>query len=118
MKRFLLISGIGVTALIITGSSTLYIWIGSSVKENIAFAQARYPGAAEDALLALLQDDDALTNDKTHIAVWTLGQIKSEKALPLLKELYRDDPEGETCFGKHNEMICQYEIYKALEAIE
>jgi hypothetical protein len=56
--------------------------------------------------------------DRIHIATWTLGQIKSEKALPTLKELYRDDPIGETCYGHHDTMLCQYEIYKAIQAIE
>ena len=118
MKRSLLYSGIGLILLIIVGITTLYFWIGSGVKDNIVYAKTTYGGSAEEALIALLEDESASYNDKTHIAVWTLGQIKSEKALYILHELYQDDPKGETCYGKHDDMICQYELYKAIEAIE
>ena len=118
MKRILIIIGIGLLVLIITGVSTFYIWMENSVKDNIELVKTKYPGSAEDALIAFLQDESNSTNDKTHIAVWTLGQINSEKALPLLRNIYQDDPEGETCYGMHHEMICQYEIHKAIEAIE
>jgi len=96
----------------------LRVWIGGSVKENIAIAKDIYHGTAEDALIEMLQDESISTNDKTHIAVWTLGQLHSEKALPLLKELYMEDPEGKTCYGNHDTEICQYELFKAIEAIE
>jgi hypothetical protein len=89
-----------------------------SVKSNIELAKAQYPGIAEDALIAFLTDTNQTVNNRTHIAIWTLGQIRSEKALPLLKALYKDDPKGETCFGRHDSLLCQYEIYKAIQAIE
>jgi hypothetical protein len=57
-------------------------------------------------------------NDKTHIAIWTLGQLRSEKALPVLRNLYKDDPEGNSCYGRHDSVICQYELYKAIRSIE
>ena len=50
--------------------------------------------------------------------ILTLGQVRSQKALPFLMELYRDDPEGGSCYGRHEELLCQYEIHKAIEAIE
>ena len=118
MKRILIIIGIGLLVLIITGVSTLYIWMENSVEDNIELVKMKYPGSAEDALIAFLKDESNSTNDKTHIAVWTLGQLHSEKALPLLKELYMDDPEGKTCYGNHDTEICQYELFKAIGAIE
>jgi hypothetical protein len=36
----------------------------------------------------------------------------------LLKDLYKDDPEGKTCYGRHDVELCQYEIHKAIRAIE
>lgn len=118
MKRMFIIIGIILLVLILMGISSLYFWMESSVKENIEIAKQHYTGTAEGALIAFLLDEKAESNEKTHIAIWTLGQIKSEKALPVLKALYKDDPEGETCFGKHDSVICQYEIYKAIEVIE
>jgi len=96
----------------------LKVWTGDSVKDNIAYAQGKYHGKADEALIAMLFEEKIPTNDKTHIAVWTLGQLQVDEALPLLKELYLDDPDGETCYGKHDQVICQYEIYKATEAVE
>jgi hypothetical protein len=44
--------------------------------------------------------------------------MRSEKALPYLYDLYNDDPQGRTCKGKHNSVLCQYEIHKAIVSIE
>lgn len=94
------------------------IWIGHSVKDNIKIAQEQYQENAEDALIAFLLDEQKPMKDRTHQAIWTLGQIRSEKALPILNNLYQDDPKGETCYGKHDSLLCQYEIHKAIVAIE
>ena len=118
MKRILLISGM-VAVILISGSLlAIHIWIGHSVKDNIKIAIDQYPGNAEDALIAFLLDDQKPAKDRTHQAIWTLGQIRSEKALPILQELYTDDPKGETCYGKHDSLLCQYEIHKAIFSIE
>jgi hypothetical protein len=118
MKRALIITAPSVVVLFIMALSVIHIWIGQSVREHIHSAQARYPGDAEEALMALLLDERNSYHDRTHVAIWTLGQIRSEKALPVLKKLYRDDPKGESCFGHHDSMLCQYEIHKAIRAIE
>jgi hypothetical protein len=111
---------IGITILCILAAAilALQIWIGHDVKENIQLAQQKYPGTTEDALLAFLLDESNSYNDRTHKAIWTLGQIRSEKALPLLRDFYKDDPKGKTCYGKHGSLLCQYEIHKAIMAIE
>jgi hypothetical protein len=46
------------------------------------------------AAAAYLLDEHNTMENRTHLAIWTLGQIRSEKALPVLKNLYRDDPDG------------------------
>lgn len=69
-------------------------------------------------MIAFLQDNNNTPHDKSHIAIWTLGQIRSEKAMPILKELYLNDPEGNTCKGRHHQVLCQREIYKAMHAAE
>ena len=96
----------------------IYYWIDMAVKKNIEIAKSRYPGKAEDALIAYLQDSTKPAQYRSHLAVWTLGQIESQKARPVLLKLYKNDPEGKTCRGKHNSVLCQYEIYKALHARE
>ena len=118
MKRIILIIVCSLALLGVVAFTTLRTWMEQSVKSNIELAKAQYPGIAEDALIAFLTDTNQTVNNRTHIAIWTLGQIRSEKALPLLKALYKDDPKGETCFGRHDSLLCQYEIYKAIQAIE
>ena len=116
MKRILIILGAGIVIAFICFVLVVNLWIGYTVKENIEIAKNKYPGTAEDALIAYLLDATNSPRDRTHIAIWTLGQIQSEKAIPVLNELYKNDPDGKTCSGKHDSVLCQYEIYKALNA--
>ena len=116
MKRILIILGAGIVIAFICFVLVVNLWIGNTVKENIEIAKNKYPGTAEDALIAYLLDATNSPRDRTHIAIWTLGQIQSEKAIPVLNELYKNDPDGKTCSGKHDSVLCQYEIYKALNA--
>jgi hypothetical protein len=119
LKKILLITGGSIIILICIAALGGYLWIDNSVKANIRIAKEKYPGAkAEDALIAYLQDTTNSPQDRSQLAVWTLGQIRSEKAMPILKELYKNDPEGKTCKGRHGTVLCQYELYKALHAKE
>lgn len=118
MKRILIIAGFSILGLLAIGLLGIHLWIGKSVRNHIEIARAKYPGSAEDALIALMTDPGNSYYVRTHKGVWTLGQIRSEKALPILKEAFRNDPKGETCIGKHDSMLCQYEIHKAIQAIE
>jgi hypothetical protein len=113
---------------IIIGASLVFIFIctvvvimssiNHGIKERISIAQQKYQGTAEDALIAYLLDTTNSPRDRTDVAIWTLGQIQSQKALPILKEMYNYDAEGKTCSGKHDSVLCQYGIYKAIRAIE
>lgn len=112
---------IGAFLLLVFLAATLgvYLWIDHDIRKNIAAAKAKYPGEkSEDALIDFLIDTTNSPQDRTQIAVWTLGHIKSGKAVPVMRKLYRNDPEGKTCFGHHDSVICQYELYKALKASE
>ena len=93
-------------------------WIRSDVKKNISIAQEKYPGTAEEALISFLLDEKNSFHDRTHLAIWTLGMLKSEKALPILRSYYKNDPKGLTCHGKHDQMVCQYGLHKAIVQIE
>lgn len=118
MKRVIPIFGGVLLILLFFGYVAIYIWIDISVKNNISVAKEKYTGKAEDALIAYLLDSTNSPGDRSHIAIWTLGQIQSKKAVPILNGFYKNDPEGKTCKGKHNSVLCQYEIYKALNARE
>jgi hypothetical protein len=118
MKRKLIILSASLITLLILGFLAIYIWIDFDVKKNINYAREKYPGTAEDALIAYLLDITNSPQDRSSVAIWTLGQIHSQKALPILKGLYKNDPKGKTCHRKHNYVLCQYEIYKAIKAEE
>lgn len=118
MKRILAIIVAGIMFLFFCTALGIWLWIDVAVKKNIDIAMEKYPGTAEDALVAYLLDTTNTPNERTHIAIWTLGQIQSEKAVPILEGLYINDPEGKTCYGNHDRVLCQYGIYKALLACE
>jgi hypothetical protein len=98
--------------------ASLFFWIKQDVLNNIELAEQKYHAHGEEALISFLEDERNSYYDRTHLAVWTLGKIRSEKALPVLKRYYLNDPKGRSCKGMHHEKICQYELYKAIKAIE
>jgi len=116
MKRIVFIVSGSLISLLFLGFIAVYIWIDIDMKKNIRTAKEKYPGKAEDALITYLLDTTNSPKNRSSISIWTLGQIQSEKAIPILNELYKNDPEGKTCKGKHDSVLCQYEIYKALNA--
>jgi len=118
MKRKLIILSASLLTLLILGFLAIYIWIDFDVKKNINNTREKYPGSAEDALIAYLLDTTNSPQDRSSVAIWTLGQIHSKKSIPILNKLYKNDPEGKTCYGKHDSVLCQYEIYKAMKAAE
>ena len=118
MKRIITFVGIGLTVLFFCFFLAMRIWIGQGIKERISIAKQQYSGTAEDALLAYLSDTTHTPKDRSDVAIWTLGQIRSKKALSALKDPYRNDPEGMTCKYYHDKVLCQYEIHKAIVSIE
>ncbi len=114
MKRIIILTGISLVILFGGAIFTVHILNGRKVKENIAMVKQQYPGTAEDALIAYLLDENNPSRERTHTAIWTLGQIKSEKALPVLAKFDLNDSEGKTCKGKHDSLLCLYEIHKAI----
>ena len=118
MKRVLIVVSVVLTTVIALLFLTLRIWIGQGIKERIEIAKEKYPGKAEDSLIAYLNDSTISPDKRTDVAIWTLGQIRSTKALPVLQAYYKDDPAGKTCKGQHDEVLCQYELHKAIVSIE
>lgn len=118
MKRIIITISSSIIVLILGVLLSLHLWIGGDVKDNIASVTQKYPGTTEEALIAYLLDENNSPTDRSHIAVWTMGQIQSQKALPVLRTYYKNDPEGKSCFEQHHTLLCQREIYKAIKAIE
>lgn len=118
MKRIFISIAIGVAIVILCLIISVRTWIGLGINERITVAKQEYQGTAEEALIAYLSDTTHTPRDRSDVAIWTLGQIRSKKALPLLKALYRNDPQGKTCKYHHDKVLCQYEIHKAIVSIE
>lgn len=118
MKRVLIIIGSVLLFLFILAATGVYIACDIAIKENIQVAKTLYPGKAEDALIAYLLDSTISVNERSIVAVWTLGQIGSQKAKPFLLKLYKNDPKGITCYRRHNTVFCQSNLYKALNTIQ
>ena len=62
-KGIIIVSGI-LIAILILGFIAGYIWIDIGVKENIRTAKEKYPGKAEDALIAYLLDTTNSPRDR------------------------------------------------------
>ena len=118
MKRKILTITFVLFGIALIGIFILYSVNRITVKSNIKHCQELFPGSAEDALIAYMLDYTKHPENRSHIAIWTLAQIESEKALPHLHSFYINDPKGKTCADKHDEELCQYEIHKAIRSIE
>ncbi len=118
MRRIIIFIGVSLAFILICLVILIRVSINHGVKERISISQEKYQGTPEEALIAYLSDTTNTPRNRTDIAIWTLGQIQSEKALPILHELYCDDPRGKTCHDRHDSVLCQYGIYKAIRAIE
>lgn len=118
MRRIIIFIGAILVFISICTVIIIMVSVNLGVKERISISQETYQGTPEEALIAYLLDTTNSSRDRTDVAIWTLGQIQSQKALPILKELYNDDTEGKTCHGRHDSVLCQYGVYKAIRAIE
>jgi hypothetical protein len=85
-------------------------WIGYEVKDQCFEAQKQYSGDCTDALVFLLNDDNRSYRDRNS-AIWALGQLGQEKALPVLNKYYTGViPKREPL----DKVISQYELKKAI----
>jgi hypothetical protein len=118
MKRIVIVSIPIIFTVILGVFLSLHLWVREDVKEKISLAKQKYSGNTEEALIAYLLDESNSAIKRSHIAVWTLGQIQSQNALPVLHTFYKHDSEGKTCVGYLHEVLCQRELHKAISAIE
>ena len=84
--------------------------IGFDVSQRCQIAQDRYEGDCVEALISYLNDENNSYQSRNS-AIWALGQLGDERALPALKNLFTGDiPEKEPL----NRKISQYELKKAI----
>lgn len=69
MKRKLLIVLIVLAGILSTGLLILYLGIEFGVKQNIRLTQQKYPGKADDALIAYMMDESISPEGRTHEAI-------------------------------------------------
>lgn len=104
---FLAATGISLLVLLFVIGTT---WIGFTVKNLCKTAQWEYQGDCTTALIAQLQDEERGYKARND-AIWALGQLGDERALPVLQSYYTGNiPDREPLDGS----ISQYELKKAI----
>ena len=81
--------------------------IGSGVRDASAASVAAYGGDRVDALISVVNSPAHSLHERNR-AVWALGQLGDERALPVLERYVT----GQPC--DHARGICQHELSKAI----
>ena len=85
-------------------------WIGYDVKKQCYDAKLEYGGDCTESLIKLLQDEKRPYKERNS-AIWALGQLGDERALPVLQSYYTGNiPDKEPL----DQTISQYELKKAV----
>lgn len=102
-----------IVIILILGSFTFLLTINLidySVKDDCQDAQAKYVGDCVQALSSLLEDEGNSFRDRNS-AIWALGQLGDERAVPVLEKYYTGNiPDKESL----DQGLSQYELQKAL----
>jgi hypothetical protein len=111
IKRYFL-SGLIILFLLVVGTFVgVKVWITGEANQLANNAAIELQKEKTEALLALIASDEYSLTEKNN-AIWALGVLKDEKALPVLESLYT----GKEC--DHDKELCQYEIKKAILKIK
>jgi len=111
-RKILLWAGGIVTGLVLLAAGAAYVSIESAVDEAQKRAAAQFPGRDPAQALIEVVDCEKCHMEQRDRAVWTLGQMREERALAVLHKHFYDG----RC--NHAKFICQYELRKALKRIE
>jgi hypothetical protein len=104
--------GISLCLVSLTILFVLLVWqIHSHVEMICVKACQKHPGDRVEALIAYIFSDEHSLQDRNH-AIWALGHIGDERALPALEKLYTGMP----C--DHEKFVCQYELRKAIDKVK
>ncbi len=98
--------------LAVLGLAAIFLSINVGVGNQKQRARSRFPGRDPSQALIEMVDCEKCGMQDRNRAVWTLGQIREERALPILHKHFYDGP----C--DHSKFICQHELRKALKRIE
>lgn len=101
-----------ITVFVLYGIGARLIFTG--VQRSAQEAQEIYGGDHVGALIALVEDESA-SFEKRNSAIWALGQIGSERALPTLREL--DTNEVQQPPYDSTQYILQYSVEKSIKQI-
>lgn len=112
MKKKVIITGlIVVTAVVGLTYLGFRIWFKSEINQICNNAVSLYEGDKIEALIVLLESDKQSLKTKNN-AIWALGKLNDQRALPVLKKLKT----GNEC--DHTRYVCQRELGKAIDNLE
>jgi len=104
----LLVSGFIVLTFLITST-----WIGISVRDQCQVAKGKYQGDCVEVLMQTVDDDNNSLRDRNY-AIWSLGQIGDDRALPIIEKYYTGNiPDREP----YDETLSQYEMKKTIKLL-
>jgi hypothetical protein len=106
IARISVILFVAIVALFMTAETM----IGLGVRKFSQLAQEQYPSDRVSALIKMVECESCPMADRNH-AVWALGQLADQRALPILEKHYT----GKPC--DHVNEVCQYELDKALRLV-
>jgi len=87
------------------------LWIGTDVRAIATTATQHHQGDHVEALMQFVEDTSHSVRDRNR-AVWALGQLGDQRALPVLRKHYS----GRPC--DHATMLCQHELDKAIKLLD
>jgi hypothetical protein len=111
MWRKLLLTGVGLLTLLVLVLAGIIGSIRSGLQRFSDDAVTRFPGDRVEALMQLVDCDTCSLEDRNH-AVWALGQMPEERAIPVLRKHF----DGKAC--THSTRLCQYELRKAIRMVD
>jgi hypothetical protein len=89
-----------------------FVWVCLDIRLGVqkisAEATQQYPGDRVEALISYVKNENNSLR-KRDLAVWALGRIGDERALPVLTQFYTGGP----C--DHDHYLCQGELQKAIK---
>ncbi|MGB2864534.1 MAG: hypothetical protein WBC05_14495 [Sedimentisphaerales bacterium] len=108
VRKVLVYGTLSCLAFLLVAFVMLWWSLSSSIKEISAEATQQYPGDRVEALITYVNSENHSLRQRNR-AVWALGQIGDDRALPVLEKSYTGGP----C--DHDNLLCQRELQKAIK---